>query len=200
MTVGIVRSNWSGTSGGPGLTQHAFYVSGGGDPTGTQAQAACNAVRGLWAALAPYLPNEVTISVQPVVDQYDELTETLTGSTTVGTTPTPVTGGATGNYLGGVGFKLDWNTGVILGGRRVVGRTYVVPAAAGAFDSDGTLVPATITAIQTAQANFLTALSTGGCNLAVWTRPGGINSVPGLTAVTNGSCKDKSAILRGRRD
>lgn len=200
MTVGIVRSAWSGTSGGPGLTQLAFYASGGADPTTSQAQSAVNAVKSFWEANKPYLPNEVTIQVQPVVDLYDDITAVLTGSVTVTTAPASTTGGATGNYAGGCGYKYDWNTGVILGGRRVVGRTYVVPAAGACFDLDGSITPTILTALNTAASNFLSTMNSGGLNLAVWTRPGGINSVPGVTGVISGTVKDKSAILRGRRD
>lgn len=200
MTVGIVRSEWAGTSGGPGLTQHAFYVSGGSEPTGSQAQSAVNAVAGLWEALKSLLPNEVSIQVSPTVDTYDDITAVLTGSQVVSTPPPVKVGLGTGTYAGGVGFKIDWNTGVILGGRRVVGRTYVVPATSTVFDIDGTLAASAISAANTAAANMLTAMSTGGCNLAVWTKPGGVSSVPGMTAVTSGTCRDKTAILRGRRD
>ena len=48
MAVGIVRTHWSGTSGGPGLTQLAVKEGAGAFWTQTQAQNAVNAVRQFW--------------------------------------------------------------------------------------------------------------------------------------------------------
>lgn len=200
MTVGIVRTEWSGTSGGPGLSQMAVYVGGGGTPTSTQAQSAVNAVRTFWSSIASYLPNELTLQVQPNMDTYDELTNTLTGTVTAGTAPATVAGSSSSTYAAGCGLKVDWNTGVVLGGRRVVGRTYIVPIASVCYDNDGTLATTPKDTITTAANTLLTSLSTGGLNMGVWTKPGGVNSVPGITAVTGATVKDKTAILRGRRD
>lgn len=200
MTVGVVRTMWSGTSGGPGLTQMAVYANGGGTPTSTQAQSACNAVRAFWDAIKTLLPNELTLTVSPNVDTYDELTALLTGSVTAGTAPLPVTGTSSTSYAGGCGLKVDWNTGVVLGGRRVVGRTYIVPASSNVYDADGTLSAGSVSLIQGAASTMLTSLSTGGLNLGVWTKPGGVRSVPGITAVTGASIRDKTAVLRNRRD
>lgn len=201
MTVGIVRTGWSGTSGGPGLSQMAVVAAGGTAWTVANANTATAAVRAFWQALVSLLPNELSLSVSPNVDLYDQATATLTGTVTASSTPPIVNGSATGAYAGGVGYKVDWNTGVILGGRRIVGHTYVVPAAAAAFDLDGTLVAGTQSTTTTAANALLNTLSTGSLAMQVWSRPGRKSGLPGqLSAVSGASVRDKSAFQRGRRD
>lgn len=202
MTVGIIRANWSGTTGGPGLTQFAIAAGGaGGTYTPTDAQNAVNDVRAFFAALQGVIPNEVTITVSPTVDQYDQASGQLVASIVAASAPTPMPGGASGNYAGGVGFKYDWNTGVIHNGRRVVGHTYIVPAAAALFDTDGTLTTTFTATLNAAASGLLSALAGHSLGLQVWSRPPTVPGVGGiLSAVASGSYKDKSAILRGRRD
>ena len=201
MTVAIVRANWSGTSGGPGLTQLAMFTGGGGAWSSSNAQSAVDAVRAWFLGLASYLPNEVSIQVQPAVDQYDQATGELTDTVTAGTAPATVTGSSTGNYTGGAGFKLTWETNSIRNGRRVRGRTYIVPAGGNVYDNDGTILATVSTDIITKSNTLLSTLSGAGLGLVVWSRPTALGSTDGaITAVQTPVLKDKTAILRGRRD
>lgn len=201
MTVGIVRMTWDGNSGGPGLSQFAIAASGGTAWTAADAGTATSAVRNLAAAMALYIPDDIRLQVSRNVDLYDQVTAKLTGSVTASSTPAQVVGQSAGAFLAGAGFKTDWNTGVVLGGRRVVGKTYWVPAVGTAFDTDGTLAPATITNINTALSTYLSALTTGNLSMQVWHRPGGKAAPAGtMVAVNSGSVKDRSAFLRNRRD
>lgn len=201
MTVGVVRVEWSGTTGGPGLTQFAIAASGGATWTAANAQSAVDTVRGFMVLNQPYIPNEVTLQVQPDVDQYDELTGQLVATTTAGVTPTSVLGGNTGSYAGGAGYRYNWRTGVIRNGRRVNGKTYIVPAAASIFTTDGTLGSPQVTSFNTNAATFLSNLASGGLGLVVWSRPNELTGMPGaMSGVSTGDVSDKSAILRTRRD
>lgn len=201
MTVGIVRANWSGTTGGPGLTQLAVFGGGGAPLSAANAQSAVDAVRAWFLGLASYLPNEVTIQVQPSVDQYNQATGQLTDTVTAGTAPAVVTGSSTGNYTGGAGFKVTWETNAIANGRRVRGRTYIVPAGGNVYDNDGTLLATVTTDIINKSNTLLSTLSGAGLGLVVWSRPTALGSTDGvITAVQTPVVKDKTAILRGRRD
>ena len=201
MTVGVVRVEWSGTTGGPGLTQFAMTALGGSFWTPADAQSAVDDVREFLVANQPYIPNEVNLQVMPDVDQYDELTGQLTATTTAATTPASLLGGATGTYAGGCGYRYNWRTGAIRNGRRVNGRTYIVPAATTIFSSDGTLGSTQITTFNTAAATFLSSLASDGLALMVWSRPNETTGLPGaMTGVATGDVADKSAILRTRRD
>ena len=201
MAVGIVRTEMSGLSGGPGLSQMTLAVQGTGEWNGTLAQSAVNAVRAFWGSLASSMPNDVTLQTQPAIDVYDELTGALIDSVVAATPPTSVTGVSAAAYAAGAGAKIDWQTGQILAGRRVVGHTYVVPLSSGAFETDGTIGATMISSAQSAINTYLNALNTGSLWHVVWTRPRvGSQSPPGASVVTSGQMKDKTAFLRGRRD
>lgn len=200
--VAIVRTEWSGTSGGPGLTQLA--ISGGLSPEwGPGAvQGAVDAVRAFWFSMVTRLPNELTLTVSPVVDVYDETNGDLIASYSAGTVPAPVVGGSATNYAAGAGFKITWNTGQIRNGRRVRGTTFVVPAANTVYSTSGMIEPTTQTAVNSAAATLISSLTTNATSLMVWSRPGPTaGATDGVqTQVLSGSCSGKTAILRGRRD
>lgn len=200
--VAIVRTSWSGTSGGPGLTQFAVLGAAGGiwNPSGTQA--AVNAVRTFWDALKSNLPDELKLDVSPVIDDYDTVTGDLVGSYVAGTAPLQVAGTSAGSYVGGAGAKVTWNTGQIRNGKRVKGSTYLVPISNGVFGATGTVGPTAVTTINLAASNLLSQLAAGGTSMAVWSRPGppARPRAGFATEVLTGTCNLKSAILRGRRD
>lgn len=200
--VAIVRTEWDGTSGGPGLTQLAFL--GNGEFTAANAQAAVNAVRKFWDSLKGYLPDELKLNVMPTVDIYNETDAQLTGSVVAPVVPTQVAGTSASSYAGGAGMKVNWNTGVIRNGRRVKGATFIVPAASTVYTSNGTISAITVTGINTACNTLMADVTAGGTALLVWSRPlvvGGVITRTGATAgVISGTTNPKSAILRGRRD
>lgn len=200
-TVGQIITEWSGTSGGPGVSTMGIQVTGGGAISAGGVQTAVNAVRSFWDSVKGLLPNELSLRVSPICDQYEDSTAVLVGSATAATPPAPVLGGSVSAYAGGVGIRVDWNTGAIQFGRRVRGRTYLVPAGQGNFDVDGTVSAASLAVAQPAAAALISALSTGGVPLVVWTKPNDEKGRAGVcTPVTNGTVPDKSAILRTRRD
>lgn len=200
--LGIVRTTWAGTSGGPGLTQLAFReATSNADLTNAECQAAVNAVRAFWNGIFGLIANEVMLTVQPVVDIYDLITGDLVGSETVPSPPGNVAGGDTGNYSMASGMKLNLNTGVIRNGRRVRGAIYIVPAGASAYGNNGMIAGAAKTSVNSAAATMKSAFTTAGIELLVWSRPSSTTAGDGDVAeVSVMDCNEKSAILRGRRD
>lgn len=200
--VAIVRTEWSGTSGGPGLTQFALLGAAGGDWNPSGAQSAVNAVRTFWGALTGYLPDELKLNVLPVIDVYDTITGELIASHVAATVPAQVAGISTGGYAGGAGVKVNWQTGQIRNGRRVRGSTFIVPIASGTFGTTGQVLPAAQTAINSAATTLISQLNGAGSPLGVWSRPRVIPTPRGgyATEVITGTTSNKSAILRGRRD
>jgi hypothetical protein len=200
--VAIVRTEWSGTSGGPGLTQFAVLGAAGGiwNPSGTQA--AVNAVRTFWDSQKANLPDEVRLRISPVVDDYDTATGDLVGSYVAGTAPLDIVGTSVGGYAGGAGLKITWNTNQIRNGRRVRGNTFIVPITNAIFTSGGTIGTSFQTSVNSSAATLISQLTAGGTSLAVWSRPRtGDNPRAGYaTEVLTGTCSAKTAILRGRRD
>lgn len=203
MPVGIVRTGWQGTTGGPGLTQMAFggTLEGGTDWDATGAQAVVNAVRAFWDAAKGFLPNEIILTVSPVVDIYSTVGGSLVGSYSAATPPATVTGTDTGTYLMASGIKVQWNTGIILNGRRVRGATFIVPAGASAMANTGTVSGSARTAINAAGATMIGAANTATHPFGIWSRPETLTSNDGAFSAVNGTeTVEKGAVLRGRRD
>jgi hypothetical protein len=204
--VALIRTSWSGTTGGPGLTQLAVeqVTSSFGPFSAAESQAAVNAVRAFWDGVKTYLPDEITLTVSPVVDVYLNNNGNLAWSSTAASAPASVVGVATVAYSMPAGLKVNLNTGVIRNGRRVRGSIFIVPAAA-AQTTGGLALGAARTAVNTAGATLLASLATAGLKLVVWSRPlkdaGGNIIRDGDDAdVAAIETNEKVAILRGRRD
>lgn len=206
MTIGKISTSWSGTSGGPGITQLFFDDPATFGPLdANDAQAAVNAMRTYWDAIKALLPNEIVLTVSATVDQYDPVTGELEGTATAATAPTSVTGTATAGYAMASGVRVNFPTGVIRNGRRVRGAHYIVPISSLAYSAVGNVESSTRTTINTAGAAFRAALTTAGLRLVVWSRPVDADQPNGprvgdVAEVTGWDTSEKGAVLRGRRD
>lgn len=201
-----VKTEWSGTSGGPGVTQMAFQ--GITDPhswDSAAAQRVVDAVRKMWVACATGMPDNIQLKVNPTVDVFTAADGELVGSYTAATTPAVVMGSDTGPFAMASGIRVRLNTGQILNGRRVKGAVFIVPVGFGCFDTNGTVVAGTRTIVNNAFNQINTDLLASNEQLAVWSRPIPEGKPHGpragaLTAVTNCDASTKGAILKGRRD
>lgn len=183
-----VLVSWSGSGVvGQAVNVLSFAAEGGAPDVG--------AIGLAYAELQPVLPTGVTISVAGTGDVYDDATGTLTGSWSASGAGS-FSGEAAFNPAAGVGACVTWNTGLIVNGRRLRGRTFLVPLATVAYDADGTLTTTTLTALQ----SFATALLASG-PLGIWHRPTTPTSSDGsASGVTSFRLRDKVAILTSRRD
>jgi hypothetical protein len=143
-----------------------------------------------------YVPNALSFVFPSSVDQFDETDGQLTG--TLGLTPltTLTSAAAAGPYAGSAGALVRWVTGSFVGGRRVQGRTYLVPLRNSAFANDGSLDSTALSTIQTAAAAMVTAF---GADLKVWHRPspGGTNGA--AYTVNSATVPDLAVVMRSRR-
>lgn len=199
----VVKTQWAGTSGGPGLTQHVVQAIS--DPhtwDASEAQIVVNAVRTFWNAHPQYLSTDLSLTVLPTVDIYTVATGELVGSYVAASAPATVTGTNVGSYSMATGAKLNLLTSTIRDGRRVRGAWFIVPTSGDVFDNNGQ-VSSTPRANWVTDANALmTTLTAAGLELAVWSRPspGAGSSDGAISPVTAFSVNAKGAILRGRRD
>lgn len=206
MTIGVVRTAWSGTSGGPGVTQLFFHETGGFGPLdAADAQAAVNAMRTYWDAIKALLPDEVVLTVSAVVDQYDPITGDLTHTVTAATPPSTVQGSSAGVYAMASGMRVNLQTAVIRNGRRVRGAQYIVPASSTAFSSSGTVTSGNRATVNTAGTALMAQFATAGLAPIVYSRPipaGEPNGPRGgdVAQITSWDTSEKGAVLRGRRD
>lgn len=176
---------WQGLTGLPGLSVFHSLDSVSG---------ALAAIRAFFLATQSLYPSGLTLSFPNSGDVFDSATGTLTGGWS-DTAVANVPGSGAGAYAAGVGMFVKWNTGAIVGGRRLKGRTFLCPLGNDRYDAGGTIVDGSVTTVQTA-ANTLVATGT----MNVWhrpTSPGGSDGA--LHVVTSATPLDKVTALRSRR-
>lgn len=161
-------------------------------------------VAGILAALntplAQALPVGVVVTVPNSGDRIDDRTGSLTGvwSSSGGGN---VTGAGGTNAAAGVGACIGWTTGgIVVGagglGRKLRGRTYIVPLHVGCYDAAGTLLDGIRTSLDTMAGEIMAAGP-----LAIWHRPTTKGGTDGNSyAVLTHKVRDKVAFLSSRRD
>jgi hypothetical protein len=198
-----VVTHWSGFVGSPGFTNLFFEHA---DPPSSQSQAAVDNVRAFWNAAKGLLPVVVSLQVDPQVKVIEDTTGELVDILTVGTTPAPVVGTMAGAYSAPSGGVVDWNTTTVHGGKRIRGRTFLVPFGNATYQADGSIQDAFVSALDTAATALRTAT---GPTFGIWSRPRLADSthVPPITAraglfapATGNHVPDKACVLRSRRD
>lgn len=206
-----VKLRWSGFSGAPGYTIFHFRDFGGTgewNPGVPEATAAVSRVNDFGLGIRTVLPAGVSVQTENTVEEIEDTTGELVdiwngtgGMTSVGT------GTAGAAYAAPVGAVINWRTNTVRKGRRIRGRSFVVPLAGDKYQSDGSLSADCITAITNA-ANALAA-GTGTPDLGVYARPTRTKNTDGTTTTTpdgqwapvgSVNIPDKAAVLRSRRD
>jgi hypothetical protein len=184
MSMNRVRCVWAGWPGAPGYTN--FY-------TGTSIVNQTE-IRTFFQALIGLLPTGLTIQVPNTGDVVDEVNGHITGAWS-GAANTVVTGTQVGVYAGSVGACVNWRTGLLVAGRRPIGRSFLVPLIGAAFQADGSLAAATITTIQSAANTMITNLAG---ELKVWSRPRPTLTGQSVTVISE-NVPDLAVVLRSRR-
>lgn len=198
-----VKTRWSGFSGGPGYTNLHFRGLGTGEGGGgsydvAAANNAINRVNAFMGGIRTLLPSVVRVEVQSEVEVLEDTTGELLG-TLAGTDAPEHAGSATGGYSGPVGAVVNWRTGGIRRGRRVRGRTFLVPLASAAFGASGTLLSTAQTTITNSAENMY--LPADSLDLMVYARPTSADATDGNAFVVSSfNVPTLAAVLRSRRD
>lgn len=187
------RVVWSNFPGAPGYTN--FYTGTSvtdSTPFKTFFNAAFNFPAG---GLQTWLPNGTQLTFPASGDVINEADGKITGSW-AGTAPSPLTSAATsGPFAGGAGAQVQWQTSLIVDGRRVLGKTFLVPMLPAAMDTNGSLSTTAVTTILAA-ANALVVALAG--ELKVFSRPR--PTIAGANAQVIGArVPDLAVSLRSRR-
>lgn len=161
--------------------------------SGSAAGALATAVRGLFDARKADFSQDITWQFDSEVLELDNAGN-LQASYPVAT-PAAITGSSTGAYTSGSGIVVRHNTGVILGGKRILGRTFMVPTMGATFDTNGDVSGTSIGFFNTAFTNFNTACAATGANFAVWSKAN-TATVP----VLNSTTQPRPARLSSRND
>ncbi len=192
-----INAAWQNWPGAPGVT--TFFQ----DPAIGQPNPA--AIRAFFNAIAAYLPNGATIQVPSSGDLIEEADGKISGTWSSTPAPAVVTAGGLGSYAGNAGAVVHWLTSTIAKGRRVRGRSFLVPIVGSQYESNGSLQPTCITGIENAATALMNA--TPG-HLLVWhrptyqkpaTKPPTMLSPGSKAAVTGIRVPDLSVSLRSRR-
>ena len=195
-----VKLRWSGFQGAPGYSIFHFKDFEGGDDQAGFAQGAVDRVDDFITAISPLTPGIVTLQTESDVEVLEDSTgELITAVTTTPDAPKTNNSSGGGNFASAVGAVVTWRTGTVRNGRRVRGRTFLVPLKGSSFDTDGTLLAATVTSLNAAATAMVAPAATP--DLGVYARPSGPAATDGAWAVATGfSVPDMGAILRSRRD
>lgn len=188
------RCVWSGWSGAPGYS--SFYTLADDQP-----QAHADAVRAFLdqafrvAAAPEYLPQVVKITFDATIDRVDANTNKLIGTSAVNA-PAVIQGTGSNLYSAASGACVTWKTSDHHDGRRVVGRTFLVPLNGLAYENDGTLGSGFLTQVRAATAAYIANANTQPqvMSRVTATHPGGAHPI------IAGDVRDKAAVLRSRRD
>ena len=192
-----VRVAWTGFPGAPGVS--TFYAL---SSTGVVGH-----LDTMFGAILAYFPADVTLLVEETGDLIEDTTGALTGAWS-SSPVTPRVGIGSGAYSAPSGAAITWKSSTILDGKRLRGRTFLVPLTGTRFDSDGSLGSSAVTDIGEAAAALVTAEAG---NLVIWHRPRIAAAAtayhPAVTAragghgpITASSVRDMAVVLRSRRD
>jgi len=187
---------WTGFTGSPGYT-NLHFLDPNDEPSQTVLDNVTVRCRAFFEAFKGYLPLSARIDYPNALQRYDTGTGELEAELAIAS-QTVTAGTGTGNFSSATGACVSWSTVGIVNGRKVRGRTFIVPMSAGSYDTDGTLTSAALTAINTGATGLVAP--TIDLPLAVWARPTPGGSDGAAYDVTTYKVRDRTAVLRSRRD
>jgi hypothetical protein len=194
MALMRVTTRWSGFTGAPGYSVMHFSAF---EATAAAAQDAVDAVRVFFDSVKGHLPSIVSLQVLSDVEIVQEDNGQLLDIVTAPVAPLVVNGSVAGAYSAPSGAVIHWLTNTVSNGRRVRGRTFLVPLANSQYEANGTLLATTVTSITNAAVALINDLDTA---LVVYGRPSP-NGVDGFIAAASGArVPDMACVLRSRRD
>lgn len=172
---------WAGAVGLPGVS--VFYGELG---------ASANAdIKTFFTAVVAMFPSGLTWTIPNTGDTIEDSTGALSSSwvNVAGGTVAATNASA---YAAGCGAYVNWNTGSVVNGRRLKGRTFMAPLVTAMYDA-GTITNANLVVLQAAATALVAAGST-----VVWHRPGPLGA--GSSANPSAAvCPDQVTSLRTRR-
>jgi hypothetical protein len=199
-TILRVKMRWQGFTGAPGYSVFHMRDFTTEEPDNTDAQAAVDRIDTFAQTISGLMPYQSSLVVSNDVDVLEDTTgEMINVLSAVADAPHASGMPNTATFAGPVGAVITWRTGGVRNGRRIRGRTFLVPLVSAAFDNTGAVQSAAAATI----AGAATALAdaSGTPDLGVYARPSGPGATDGQwTAVTGYSIPSFGAVLRSRRD
>lgn len=205
-----VKLRWSGYQGGPGYSVFHFRDFTAGVGSSAQVAGSVAKVDAFISGIRAFVPQVVSLQTVSDVEEINDTNGELTNVYTA--TPAAAQLGnasSTSAFAAPVGAVINWRTGGVRNGRRVRGRTFLVPLSSSAFEPNGTLAPATLSGLGTAAAALINPVGDG--DLGVYARPtpikdgagnptGEYNNDGAWFVAASYNVPDMGAVLRSRRD
>jgi len=194
VAINRVRVAWTNWPGAPGLS--TFYLASGTTNTAP--------LKTFFTAIKDLFPLNLTTDVPSSGDVIDSGTGLITGGWAGSGGGQSISAASSGGYAGGSGALIRWQTNAVLNGRRLVGRTYLVPLERGVYFTDGSLTTSAQGVISAAGQAMITAYA-GALLVYGPPRDSGTNGPndPGKAAINSPiiSClvPDLAAVMRSRR-
>ncbi len=195
-----VKLRWAGFTGAPGYSIFHMKEFDGADSQAQFAEQATLRINTFADKLKGLIPNGASLQVQQDVEVIEDSTGELLNVVSTASKPA-ITSLATASmsFAGPVGAVITWRTGGVRNGRRIRGRTFLVPLVGAAFDAQGRIAANNLTQLQTAAATLVG--SEGSPDLGVYARPSSSGASDGQWTVATGySIPNFGAVLRSRRD
>lgn len=192
--INRVRVSWTNFPGAPGLS--TFYLSAGSTNVAP--------ILTFFTAIKDLFPLNLTFQVPSTGDAIDSATNKIVGGWAGSGGGSASSVHTSNSYSGTSGALVHWSTGAVLNGRRLAGRTYLVPIAGDQYFTDGSLTGTCQTTIQNAANAMITALTPA---LQVYGPPrdAGTNGPgdPGKASIISpaiaGTVPDLAVVMRSRR-
>lgn len=203
MDILRITARWTGFSGAPGYSNFHFTTDGGfwdGGFLTPDAEVAANGaaerVISAFSGTRSIFPSEVSIGIESEAEILDSDTGEIQGVVAIEDPPSTV-GQATGGYSAVSGAVVNWRTNDYRFGRRIRGRTFLVPLAGSTYQSDGTLTSDALDGLRGFGNTIVNG--SGSADFGVWSRPrAGAGGV--FATAVGASVPDMAAVLRSRRD
>lgn len=203
MDIIRITARWTGFPGAPGYSNFHFSTNAGffdggllGDEAEAAAQSAANRVRNAFIGINSLTPSAVSIKFEAEAPVIDSDSGEILGAIPISLEDLTPSGNSDG-FSGATGAVVNWRTNDYRFGRRIRGRTFIVPLAGTQYESDGTLNSSALSTLR----GFGSDIVSGGDDpqFGVWSRPR--NGAGGVFAsVVSSSVPDLAAVLRSRRD
>lgn len=196
MAIMRIRTTITGSQGLPGLS--TVYATGTlATPTGADASDMVARVRAFWEAIKALQPVGTIVLVSGQVDILDPINGALVAGLSV-TAPATVIATGSESLPPATSVLLTHNTGVILNGRRLRGRTFISPVA-DSVNVDGLTASASRATIIAAANTTLTGATASFP--VVWHRPVAPGPTGGsVAAALSFAVGSNFAVLTSRRD
>lgn len=197
-----VKVRWHGFTGSPGYSNFFFreWSDAGYVPSVAEASNSAAKVHQFFDAIKGIFPPVVNIQVEGDAEVINDTDGQLVTAFSIGPFANLQGGAAAANYSAATGAVVSWQTGGVRNGRRVRGRTFLVPTSSDIFDNTGSLTSAAVASV-TAAANTLVAPAANSPDMGVYARPSAPGANDGAWFVATGArVPDMAAVLRSRRD